>query len=75
MGRDYTAGNLLYRCYDFNSRARMGRDDMDSDIVNPDTQFQFTRPHGARQAKQVIAMLERRFQFTRPHGARRRRKK
>ena len=54
----------------FNSRAREGRDTRNEPAVAPESEFQFTRPRGARLMSAAYLARYSKFQFTRPRGAR-----
>ena len=70
MGRDRLTVCSFMPHFGFNPRARMGRDSMAAVVVSGRPQFQSTRPHGARLAKNKAGDTRTEFQSTRPHGAR-----
>ena len=54
----------------FNPRARVGRDKGSRLVQTIITQFQSTRPRGARPRRDWVDLVGRVFQSTRPRGAR-----
>jgi len=69
-GATQAFGNLLYYYYSFNPRARVGRDPTKSRVDDVDSEFQSTRPRGARLLQFGWADWRKTFQSTRPRGAR-----
>ncbi len=69
-GRDNSKKPLQRHYMSFNPRAHAGRDEAVIGFIVGDTEFQSTRPRGARLTVRIIVHPGQAFQSTRPRGAR-----
>ena len=70
MGRDPKSATLFALRSCFNSRARVGRDASCISTATTSSEFQLTRPRGARLEQLANQVPASWFQLTRPRGAR-----